>query len=130
MFWNTAEGMDEVLGQATYSGPSLPLGGNSGLSHKEMWAGCIVSLTTPTSSLLKVSRSVSFRSLAEKASRVFLASYFLRYKRLSMNDWIRCRKGLNRAAIARVETTTASWGWRSWPVRVRKMACVVATPPR
>ena len=38
------EGMDEVLGRATYSCPSLPLGGSSGRSHKETWAGCIVSL--------------------------------------------------------------------------------------
>jgi hypothetical protein len=49
-----------------------------GRSHKEAWAGCIVSLTTPTRSSLSVSRSVSLRSWAEKASRVFLASYFLR----------------------------------------------------
>ena len=37
-----------------------------------------------------------------------------------MKDWMRRRKGLNRAAIARVETTTASCGCCSWPVRVRK----------
>jgi NAD(P)-dependent dehydrogenase (short-subunit alcohol dehydrogenase family) len=31
----------------------------------------------------------------------------------------------------RVETTTGSWGWcSSWPVRVRKMAWVVATAPK
>ncbi len=40
--------------------------------------GCIVSLTTLVKSSLKASRSVSSLSLAEKASRVFLASYFLR----------------------------------------------------
>ena len=75
---NTAAGMDEALGLATYSGPSLPLRGSSGRSHKETWEGCIVSLTTPTRSSLRASRSVSSLSLAEKASRVFLASYFLR----------------------------------------------------
>jgi hypothetical protein len=57
---NTAEGMDEALGQETYSRPSLALGG-SGLTHNETWAGCIVSLTTPTRSLLSASRSVSFK---------------------------------------------------------------------
>jgi hypothetical protein len=46
-------------------------------SHSETWAGCIVSLTTPTRSPLSASRSVSSRNWAEKASRVFLASYFL-----------------------------------------------------
>ena len=50
----------------------------SGRSHKETWAGCIVSRTTPTRFSLKASRSVSALSLEEKASRVFLASYFLR----------------------------------------------------
>src|SRR5215218_3457191 len=42
-----------------------PSEGLSGRNHKETWAGCIVSFTTPTSSLFN-------------ASRVFLASYFLR----------------------------------------------------
>jgi hypothetical protein len=46
-----------------------------GRSHKETCSGCIVSLTTPTTSLLRASRSVSSRSLAEKDSRVFAASY-------------------------------------------------------
>jgi hypothetical protein len=55
----------------------LPFRGASGRNHKETYAGCIVSLTTPTRSSLKASRSVSSRSFAEKASRVFLASYFL-----------------------------------------------------
>jgi hypothetical protein len=32
---NTAEGMDEELGQATYSCPSLPLGAGSDLSHSD-----------------------------------------------------------------------------------------------
>ena len=49
-----------------------------GPSHSETWAGCIVSLTTPTRSSLNASRSVSSRNWAEKASRVFLASYLLR----------------------------------------------------
>src|SRR5215204_5819072 len=47
-------------------------------SHSDTRVGCIVSLITSMSSLLRASRSVSVRSLAEKASRVFLASYFLR----------------------------------------------------
>ena len=50
----------------------------SGRNHKETCAGCIVSLTTPTRSLLSAFRSVSSLSLVEKASRVFAASYFLR----------------------------------------------------
>ncbi len=45
------------------------------LSHRITWAGCIVSLTTATSSLFNASRLVSWCSLAEKASRVFAASY-------------------------------------------------------
>jgi hypothetical protein len=50
----------------------------SGRSHKETWTGCIASLTTSTKSSLKASRSVSSLSLAEKASKVFLASYLRR----------------------------------------------------
>jgi hypothetical protein len=50
----------------------------SGGSHTDTWAGCIVSLTTPTSSPFNASRSVWSLSLAENASRVFLASYLLR----------------------------------------------------
>jgi hypothetical protein len=50
----------------------------SGRSHSETCAGCMVSLTTPTRSSLKASRSVSFLSVAEKASRVLAASYLLR----------------------------------------------------
>src|SRR5215210_8470116 len=49
----------------------------SGRNHRETWAGCIVSLTTPISSAFSASKSVSSLSLAVKASRVFLASYFL-----------------------------------------------------
>ncbi len=45
------------------------------LSHRMTWAGCIVSLTTATGSLFNASRLVSWFSLAEKASRVFAASY-------------------------------------------------------
>jgi hypothetical protein len=41
-------------------------------------AGCIVSLTTLVKSSHRASRSVSSLSLAEKATRVFLAPYFLR----------------------------------------------------
>ena len=55
----------------------LPFIDVSGLSHSETCAGCIVSLTTPTRSSLNASRSVSLRNWAEKASRVFLASYLL-----------------------------------------------------
>ena len=33
------------------------------------------------------------------------------------------KSGLNKAAIASVETTTANWGCCSWPVRARKSAC-------
>ena len=58
--------------------PALLFVAVSGRSHSETRAGCIVSLTTPTRSSLKASRSVSSRSLAENVSRVFLASYFLR----------------------------------------------------
>jgi hypothetical protein len=43
----------------------------------------MVSITTPTSSLFSASRPVPFFSLAEKASRVFCASYFLQYYRPS-----------------------------------------------
>ena len=50
----------------------------SGRSHNDTCAGCIVSRITPTSSLFSSSRSVSSRSLAEKAPSVFAASYFLR----------------------------------------------------
>ncbi len=48
-----------------------------GRSHNETWAGCIVPRTTPTSSAFNLFRSVSSRSLAEKASSVFAASYLL-----------------------------------------------------
>jgi hypothetical protein len=58
--------------------PLLRLEPGSGRSHKETWAGCSVSLTTPTSSSFSASRSVSSLNLAEKASSVFLASYLLR----------------------------------------------------
>jgi hypothetical protein len=58
--------------------PGPPFGAVSGRNHTETWAGCIVSFTTPTRSPFRASRSVSSRSLAAKASRVFLASYLLR----------------------------------------------------
>ena len=45
----------------------------SGRSHRETYAGCMVSLTIPTRSPLNASRFVSSLSLVEKASRVFLA---------------------------------------------------------
>ena len=50
----------------------------SGSSHSEAWAGCIVSFTTPTRSSLKDSKSVSSLSIEEKDSKVFLASFLLR----------------------------------------------------
>src|SRR5215213_3848358 len=56
----------------------LPFKGVSERSQSETCAGCIVSLTTETSSAFSASRSVSSRRVAEKASRVFLASYLLR----------------------------------------------------
>jgi hypothetical protein len=50
----------------------------SGRNHSETCVGCIVPLTTVKRSSLKASRSVSWFSVAEKASNVFLASYLLR----------------------------------------------------
>src|SRR3712207_6961350 len=41
--------------------------GVSGRNHSEAWAGCIVSLTTPTISSLSASRSVPSLSLAERS---------------------------------------------------------------
>jgi hypothetical protein len=55
-----------------------PFGAVAGRNHTDTCAGCIVSFTTPSRSILRASRSVSFFNLVEKASRVFLASYFLR----------------------------------------------------
>jgi uncharacterized metal-binding protein YceD (DUF177 family) len=46
---------------------SLPFEDVSDSNHSETCAGCIVSLTTPTRSSLRASRSVSSLSLAEKA---------------------------------------------------------------
>jgi hypothetical protein len=57
--------------------PAPPFEVVSGRSHSETWAGCIVSLTTPTRSLLNASRSVSSRSFIENSSSVLAASYFL-----------------------------------------------------
>ena len=75
---NTAERMDEALGLATYSSPSLPLrGGLGSRSHSETWAGCRVSPTALVKSLLNASRSVSSRTMTVKVSRVYAASYFL-----------------------------------------------------
>jgi hypothetical protein len=47
----------------------------------------------PTRSALSESRSVSSLSLAEKASKVFLALYFLRSKRLSIKPCVRLLRG-------------------------------------
>jgi hypothetical protein len=48
-----------------------------GRSHSEAWAGCIVSLTTPSTSSPKEARSVSSRNLEPKEASVLAASYFL-----------------------------------------------------
>jgi hypothetical protein len=48
-----------------------------GRSHSDACSGCIVSLTTPSTSPLKESRSVSSRNLELKAASVLVASYFL-----------------------------------------------------
>ena len=53
----------------------LPLDAVSGRNHSETWAGCIVSLTTPTTSLLRACRSVSSLSLTERASKDFCDLY-------------------------------------------------------
>ena len=111
-----------------YSCVSLPLAGGTWRNHSETCAGCIVSLTAPTRSSLKASKSVSSLSLAEKASRVFLASYLRRKKRRSMKDWKRRRKGLNRAAIKRVEATTARVDFS--PVRATTTLCSTTMPPK
>ena len=58
--------------------PSPLFAPESRRSHSEAWAGCIVSLTISTKSTPSLSKSVSSLSLAENASSVFLASYFLR----------------------------------------------------
>jgi hypothetical protein len=49
-----------------YSRPLLPFGGVSGRNHKEKYAGCIVSLATPTSSVFSASEPASSRNGAEK----------------------------------------------------------------
>ena len=70
--------MDEDWGEATCSYPWLPLCGISGShGHSETWAGCMVSPTALVKTLLNASRSVSWRCLAEKASRDYVAYYFL-----------------------------------------------------
>ena len=60
--------MDGSLGEETYFRPSLPLGGGSGRSHSETWAGCIASLTTSTRSSRHAFKSVSSLIFAEKIS--------------------------------------------------------------
>src|SRR5215213_5713514 len=83
---------------SSYCGCSLLLA-VSDRNHSETWAGCIVSLTNPTRSSLTASRSVLSRRVAEKASSVFLASYFLRQKRRSIKDCMRCLKRVNEALL-------------------------------
>ena len=41
-----------------------------------------------------------------------------------MKPWMRRRIGLNRAAITRVETTTASWGCSCWPASESAEDCL------
>jgi hypothetical protein len=71
--------MDEALGLATYSRTWLPSRGRSGShSHSKAWAGCRVSPTAPVKTLLNASRSVAWRSMTERASRIYdAASSFL-----------------------------------------------------
>jgi hypothetical protein len=103
----------------------------SGRNHKETWAGCIVSLTTPTRSSLKASRFVSFLSFAEKASSVFASVVSTTEETPSFEGLsMRRRRGLKRVAMTRVETTTASCGCSSWPVSARKVVWVAATTPK
>ena len=66
-----------IFGGRTAQSARGPFEGDSGRSQSETCAGCIVSLTNPTSSASSTSRSVSSRSMAENASSVFLASYLL-----------------------------------------------------
>jgi hypothetical protein len=49
----------------------------SGRSHSEACVGCMVSLTTPSTSSLRAARSVSSRNWELKAASVLAASYFL-----------------------------------------------------
>ena len=76
---DTADGMDEALGLATYSRTWLPSRGRSGShSYSKAWAGCRVSPTAPVKRLLNASRSVAWRSMTERASRIYdAASSFL-----------------------------------------------------
>jgi hypothetical protein len=67
---------DHLTRLLDHSGASALLSDVSSCSHKETCTDCIVSLTTSTTSLVSASRSVSSRSLAEKASSVMPASYF------------------------------------------------------
>jgi hypothetical protein len=62
-----------MLGQP---GPSSFASTASGRNHSEARAGCIVALTTPSTSSLKESRSVSSRNLELKVASVLAASYF------------------------------------------------------
>ena len=66
-------GLQAVAGYCSH----LRLGVVPCRNQSETWAGCIVSLTTPTRSSLSASRSVSLRNCAEKVCRVFFVSYFL-----------------------------------------------------
>jgi hypothetical protein len=45
-----------------------------------------------------------------------------------MKDWIRRLKGVNNAAIRRVEATTARVD--RWPVSVTKILCNTTMPPK
>ena len=66
-----------------------PLRGSSGSrSHSETWAGCRVSPTELVKTLLNASRSVSSRTITEKASRFYAASYFLNLLPAGDNDML------------------------------------------
>jgi hypothetical protein len=47
-----------------------------------------------------------------------------------MNDWMLFLRGLNNAAIKRVETTMASCGSFPWPVSVWRTDWVIVTAPK
>ena len=84
---DTADGMDEALGLAPYFCTWLPLRGSSGShSHSKTWAGCSVSPTAPVKTLLNASRSVSWRSITQRTSRIYAASSFVNVLPKGDND--------------------------------------------
>ena len=106
------------------------LGGLPGRNHKVTCAGAMVSLTTPTSSLLRACRFVSSPELCrerfEDLSGVVLCSVEAAvYEGLDAPS-----QGSEEGGDRRVEATTTSCGSCCWPVMVRKRAWVVVTPPK